>query len=77
MSVQAPPQGSAAPATEGVFSPKVVLALIAAGVFATSAYLLLSAYEPDMRATRSGGAPADPRSALGLPGLVRLQRLTG
>jgi hypothetical protein len=71
MSVQAAPQKPAA-ASDGVFSPKVVLALIAAGVFATSVFLLLSAYEPDLRATRGGGAHAISRSAIGYAGAVRL-----
>jgi hypothetical protein len=72
VSVQAAPQK---PVTDGVFSPKVLLALIAAGVFAASVYLLLSAYEPDLRATRGGGAHAISRSAIGYAGVVRLMRL--
>jgi hypothetical protein len=66
-----PDKGGTSPA-DGVFSPKVVLALIAAGVFATSVFLLLSAYEPDLRATRGGGAHAISRSAIGYAGVVRL-----
>jgi hypothetical protein len=58
--------------SEGGFSPKVLLALIGAAVFATSAYLLLSAYEPALRATRGGGAHAVSRSAIGYAGVVRL-----
>jgi hypothetical protein len=77
VSVQALPDKPAAPAGEGGFSPKVVLALIAAGVFATSAYLLLSAYAPDLRAARGGGAHALSRSAIGYAGVVRLMRLMG
>jgi hypothetical protein len=69
VSVQAAPDKSAA---EGVFSPKVLLGLIAAGVFATAVYLLLTAYEPDLRATRGGGAHAISRSAVGYAGVVRL-----
>ena len=72
MSAQAAPQKPAAPADEGVFSPKVLLALIAAGLFATAAYLMLSAYEPDLRASRGGGAHAVSRSAIGYAGIVRL-----
>jgi hypothetical protein len=67
--------GSAA--SEGVFSPKVLLALIAAGVFATSAYLLLSAYAPSLRAETGGGAHALSRSAVGYAGVVRLLRMMG
>ena len=69
------PQRPGAPAAEGVFSPKVLLALIAAGIFATAAYLLLSAYEPDLRATRGGGAHALSSSAIGYAGVMRLLRL--
>ena len=64
-----------AAAGEGGFSPKVVLALIAAGVFATSAFLLLTAYAPDLRATRGGGAHALSRSAIGYAAAVRLLHL--
>jgi hypothetical protein len=73
----APREEVASAAGEGVFSPKVLLALIAAGVFATSVFLLLSAYEPDLRATRGGGAHAVSRSAIGYAGMVRLLRLMG
>jgi hypothetical protein len=66
-----------ASAHESGFSPKVVLAIIAVGVFATSAYLLLSAYAPDLRATRGGGAHAVSRSAVGYAGVVRLLQLMG
>jgi hypothetical protein len=63
------------PGADGVFSPKVLLTLIAAGVFATSAYLLLTAYAPDLRATRGGGAHAISRSAIGYAGVVRLLQM--
>ncbi len=74
MSAAAGPETRTAGAAtgEGGFSPKVVLALIAAGVFATSAFLLLSAYAPDLRATRGGGAHALSRSAIGYAAAVRL-----
>jgi hypothetical protein len=74
VSVQAAPQK---PGSESAFSPKVLLALIGAGVFATAAYLLLSAYEPDLRATRGGGAHAISRSAIGYAGIMRLLDLVG
>jgi hypothetical protein len=77
VTAQAVQEKPATPAGEGVFSPKVLLALIAAGVFATAAFLLLSAYEPDLRATRGGGAHAVSRSAIGYAGVVRLLRLMG
>jgi len=77
VSVQAVTEKPAAAAGEGAFSPKVVLALIAAGVFATATFLLLSAYEPDLRAKNGGGAHAVSRSAIGYAGVVRLLRLMG
>ena len=72
MSVQAVPRKPRAAASDGAFSPKVLLTLIAAGVFATSVFLLLTAYAPDLRATRGGGAHAISRSAIGYAGAVRL-----
>ena len=65
----------AQPQAEAGFSPKVVLALLAVGVFATAAYLLLTAYAPEMRANRGGGAHAESRSAVGYAGIVRLLQL--
>ena len=50
----------------------MVLALIAAAVFAASAFALLTAYAPDLRAARGGGAHALSRSAIGYAGIVRL-----
>jgi hypothetical protein len=60
------------PASGNAFSPKVVLALIAAAVFAASAFALLTAYAPELRAARGGGAHAQSRSAIGYAGVVRL-----
>jgi len=65
----------AQPQAEAGFSPKVVLALLAVGVFATAAYLLLTAYAPEMRANRGGGAHAESKSAIGYAGAVRLLQL--
>ena len=73
MSAQAASQKASAP--DGGFSPKVLLALIAAAVFATATFLLLSAYAPDLRATRGGGAHAVSRSAIGYAGIVRLLQM--
>ncbi|MGZ3314040.1 MAG: hypothetical protein ACXU8Q_07730 [Caulobacteraceae bacterium] len=77
MSVQAVSPKPGPQAADGVFSPKMLLAPIAAGVFATAAYLVLSAYAPDLRATRGGGAHAISRSAIGYAGIMRLLRLMG
>ena len=63
------------PASENAFSPKVVLALLAAAVFAASAFALLTAYAPDLRAARGGGAHAQSRSAIGYAGVVRLMTM--
>jgi hypothetical protein len=68
---------AAVPASEGGFSPKVVLALIATAVFAAASFMLLTAYAPDLRAARGGGAHALSRSAIGFAGVVRLLQLTG
>jgi hypothetical protein len=54
-----------------------VLALLAAAVFAAAAFVLLTAYAPDLRASRGGGAHALSRSAIGYAGAVRLLRLMG
>jgi hypothetical protein len=59
------------------FSPKVVLALLLAGVFAAACFLVVSAYEPELRATRSGGGHAESLSGVGYAGIVRLTQLMG
>jgi len=75
VSVQAGPQKTETSGADGAFSPKVLLALIGAAVFATATYLLLTAYAPDLRATRGGGAHAISQSAIGYAGVVRLLQL--
>lgn len=60
-----------------VFRPLIVLCLVLAGVFSFSAYVVLSAYAPDMRGGLDGGAHALSRSAVGFAGLVRLLRAEG
>jgi hypothetical protein len=64
-------------AAEGGFSPKVLLALIAAAVFGASGFLLLTAYAPELRAARGGGAHALSKSAIGYAGVVQLLQLAG
>ncbi len=59
------------------FSPRVVLALLLAGVFAAAAFLVLSAYAPDLKAGRSGSAHALSTSAIGYAGVVRLLEMVG
>jgi len=68
----------AAPApARPAFSPMVVLAMVLAGVFSFSAFLVLSAYAPDLRGGSDGGAHALSKSAVGFAGIVRLLRAEG
>ncbi len=60
-----------------VFNPLTALALVLAGVFSFSAYVVLSAYAPDLRGDDGGGANALSRSAVGFAGIVRLLRAEG
>ena len=59
-------------AAQKVFSPVVAAWLLVAGVFAFSAYMVLSAFAPDLRTGFDGGPHALSRSAIGFAGLVRL-----
>jgi len=61
-------------ADTGAFSPIAVLWMILAGVFSFSAFVVLSAYAPDLRGGSDGGAHALSRSAVGYAGLVGLLR---
>lgn len=71
----APPEVKAG---EGVlFSPKVVLGMILAGVFAFSAFVVLSTYAPDLQSGDNGQAHALSRSAIGYGGMVQLLRAQG
>jgi hypothetical protein len=55
-----------------LFSPRTVLAMILAGVFAFSALVVLSTYAPDLQSGDDGRAHALSRSAIGYGGMVRL-----
>jgi hypothetical protein len=57
-----------------LFSPKVVLGMIVAGVFAFSAFMVLSTYAPDLQSGDNGQAHALSKSAVGYGGMVRLLR---
>ena len=59
------------------FSPVVVLWMVLAAVFSASAFLVLSAYAPDLRNGSDGGAHALSKSAVGYAGLVRLMNAEG
>jgi hypothetical protein len=60
-----------------LFSPKVVLGMILAGVFAFSAFVVLSTYAPDLQSGDNGQAHALSRSAVGYGGVVKLLRAEG
>ena len=60
-----------------VFRPLTMLLLLLAGVFSFSAYLVLSAYAPDLQSGDDGGAQALSRSAVGFAGMVRLLQAEG
>ncbi|MGR4866006.1 hypothetical protein [Caulobacter sp. LARHSG274] len=60
-----------------LFSPKVVLGMILAGVFAFSAFVVLSTYAPDLQSGDDGRAHALSRSAVGYGGAVQLLRGLG
>ncbi len=59
------------------FSAKAVLWMILVGVFAFAAFVVLSAYAPDLRSGRDGRAHALSRSAVGYAGLTALARAAG
>jgi hypothetical protein len=74
------PSDAAANGTSGdglLFSPKVVLGMILAGMFAFSAFVVLSTYAPDLQSGDDGRAHALSRSAVGYGGVVRLLRDLG
>jgi len=60
-----------------IFSPIVVLWMVLAAVFSAAAFLVLSAYAPDLRGGSDGGAHALSKSAVGYAGLVRLLNAEG
>ena len=57
-----------------VFSPLAVLWMVLVAAFAFSAFLVLSAYAPDLRGGMDPGAHALSRSAVGYAGLAQLLR---
>ena len=62
---------------KGLFAPRVVLGMIVAGVFAFSAFVVLSTYAPDLQSGDNGQAHALSKSAVGYGGMVRLLREMG
>ena len=67
-------EGPAAKAEASTFSPMTVLWMVLAGVFSFSAFVVLSAFAPDLRGGADGGAHALSHSAVGFAGLVDLLR---
>jgi hypothetical protein len=60
-----------------VFNPKLVAAVIAAGIVAFGLFMVLTAYAGDLRGARSERANALSGSAVGFKGIVRLIELGG
>jgi hypothetical protein len=65
------------PAAPKVFSPRVVLWMVLVGIFSFSAFLVLSAYAPDLQSGSDGRAHALSKSAVGFAGLAELLRDQG
>ncbi|MBI3438755.1 MAG: hypothetical protein HY054_08940 [Proteobacteria bacterium] len=61
----------------GAFSPAVVIGLVLVGIFSFAAFILLSAFEPELASGSNGGAQALSQSAVGYAGLVRLLQEMG
>lgn len=62
---------------EGAFRPATILLVVAIGILAFAAMLLLGAYAPDLRSGRNGGTHALSNAATGFSGIVQLARATG
>ncbi|MBV8687249.1 MAG: hypothetical protein JOZ90_01505 [Alphaproteobacteria bacterium] len=65
------------PRTGSAFRPATMIVLLAVGVLAFVAMLVLGAYAPDLRSGRNGGSHALSNAATGFSGLVALARATG
>jgi len=61
----------------GGFSVGIIIGVVLVGVFAFSAFLVLSAFEPELSSGHDGRAHALSTSAVGFAGAVRLARETG
>lgn len=62
---------------DGAFRPATMLLVVAIGILAFVAMLVLGAYAPDLRSGRNGGAHALSNSATGFSAIVRLAQATG
>ena len=63
--------------SDGAFRPATMFLVVAVGILAFVAMLVLGAYAPDMRSGHNGGAHALSNSATGYSGLVGLAQATG
>ena len=63
--------------SDGAFDVRTVAVLIAVGIVAFLAMVVLGAYAPDLRSGRNGGAHALSNAAVGFGGIVRLAEATG
>ncbi len=63
--------------SQSAFSPLTVVMMVIVGVFAFSAFFVLSAYAPDLQTGEDGGSHALSRSAIGYAGLVDLLKYEG
>src|SRR5262249_22313800 len=61
----------------GAFSPAIVIGLVLVGVFSFAAFILLSAFAPELQSGSNGGAQALSQSAVGYAGAVRLLNAAG
>src|SRR5687768_7157582 len=68
---------SGQPTADSAFRRGNMLLIVAIGVAAFFAMLVLGAYAPDMRSGRNGGAHALSNAATGFSGIVALARATG
>ncbi|HEX8621529.1 MAG TPA: DUF4350 domain-containing protein [Allosphingosinicella sp.] len=62
---------------DGAFRPATILLVVAVGILAFVAMLVLGAYAPDFRSGRNGGTHALSNAATGFSGIVRLAQATG
>ena len=67
----------ARPAGDTNFRPATMFLIVAVGILAFVAMLVLGAYAPDMRSGHNGGAHALSNSATGYSGIVQLAQATG
>src|SRR5687768_12916903 len=68
---------SGQPTADSAFRRGNMLLIVAIGVAAFFAMLVLGAYAPDMRSGKNGGSHALSNAATGFSGIVRLAQATG